>query len=158
VSRNRRAEMIFLLVLSAAVGIQLVSGVAAGLSKDWMTMSIFFFGTVLGTLFGTSLILGMILNSRFRRLENRFSGNHPIARSTSHQMFKGLCAALTVSVPALLFLSIISGLRRDWLWLSIYLVACAAAAIVCATGALILGINVRSRRLDELIRGITGEE
>lgn len=163
---DRRNLRITLIVFLAVMVIMLLVGIRAGLRQDWMKMSLFFYCTVLTIFFVTMSLVGLKIDTRFRHLEKIISeksdsgrpvtttlSNRKVVHNLNHVIRKVIGIIMVISVPVLIVLASIAGLHEKWFCLGVHLLVCAISAVISTVLLMRLAIDVRSKRLEELISG-----
>ena len=155
---DRRNLRITLIVFLAVMVIMLLVGIRAGLRQDWMRMSLFFFSTVLAIFSFTMSLVGLKINTRFRHLEKiaseKSDSGRPVTTTPSnHVIFKVIGIFMVISVPVLIVLASIAGLHEKWFGLGVHLLVCAICAVILTVLLMRRTIDIRSKRLEELISG-----
>ncbi len=138
------------IILGTSAVIQLVAGITWGLHGDWMRMSLLFFGGTLMAFFGVFSLTGLRLRACFKCLEDRLP-RHPGQSVPARRRANYVGILMVISVPVFMSLSIITGLRHDWLKFGMCLAACGVTAVVCTGISFVLTISTRSRHLDQLV-------
>jgi len=161
---NRGNLRIAMILLLASTVISLLVGIHAGFRQDWMRMSLFFFGTVLVIFFFTMSLMGLRIDTHFRRIEDIIleksdSGrivettplNQRIVHNLNQVISKVVGIFMVMSVPVFIFLAAIAGLHEKWLGLGVYLLVCSISVVISIVLLMELMIVVRSERLEEII-------
>ncbi|HCO96008.1 MAG TPA: hypothetical protein DIU00_19060 [Phycisphaerales bacterium] len=164
---NLRIAMILLL---ASTVISLLVGIHAGFRQDWMRMSLFFFVTVLVIFFFTMSLMGLQIDTRFRRIEDiileksdsgRIVETTPLNQRVVHNLNQVISKAvgifMVISVPVLILLAATAGLHEKWFGLGVYLLVCSISVVISIALLMELTIVRHSKRLEELLFGNTEE-
>lgn len=151
---DRKKMLVTLILFSVALVVQLLFGALAGLGQDWMRMSIFFFTSFVIVYCCVGFLLGLRIDSSFRRLEDLISKKSDSVRPGNQVVSvvsRVLHVFMVVSVAVQMSLAIFAGLRQDWLWLGVLLAASAITFVICGGVLMALRIHACSKRLEELI-------
>lgn len=149
--KQREMLKVGLIVLGLSMVIMLLAGILAGVQKSWLKMSFLFFTTIHLVFCSMFSVLVVKIDTSFKHLKNLTAQN---AYNNHHKKDKitdviGLISVLLFAVT--LSLAIISGFRKEFLKMGLYLITCESISIIFGGAALFLKVHKYTKHLEKLI-------